>query len=113
MKQGKRSFVDRLSFRTSLGHGEGHNSREKLGVTTKGPNMIVTDLCVMRPDPETKEFQVVSIHPGVARDEIVEATGWRVKFADTVEETPPPSARELEVLRALNARTAAAHGDQA
>ncbi|PTW62600.1 glutaconate CoA-transferase subunit B [Breoghania corrubedonensis] len=113
MKQGKRSFVDKLSFRTSLGHGEGHNSREKLGVTTKGPNMIVTDLCIMRPEPETKEFQVVSIHPGATREEIIEATGWDVQFADKVEETLPPSAHELEALRALNARTAAAHGEQA
>ncbi|WP_319772537.1 CoA-transferase subunit beta [Breoghania sp.] len=113
MKQGKRSFVDKLSFRTSLGHGDGHNSRRELGVTTKGPNMIVTDLCVMRPDPETKEFQVVSIHPGVSREDIVAATGWEIQFADDIEETLVPSAAELDVLRALNARTAAAHGEQA
>ena len=64
----------------------------------------------MRPHPETNEFQVTSLHPGVTREPVVEQTGWPVAFAGTVVETPPPTARELEVLRDLNARTAAAHG---
>src|SRR5437667_3351938 len=37
MPQGKRGFVGKLDFITSLGHGEGGKSREKLGVKTKGP----------------------------------------------------------------------------
>ena len=31
----------------------------------EGPVLIVTDLCTMRPDPETMEFEVVTLHPGV------------------------------------------------
>jgi glutaconate CoA-transferase, subunit B len=34
-----------------------------------------------------------------------------VRFAPNATETPAPTAEELEVLRALHARTAAAHGD--
>jgi glutaconate CoA-transferase subunit B len=56
---------------------------------------------------------VTSIHPGVTRAQIAENTGWDVRYADKVAETPPPSARELEVLRALHARTARAHGEAA
>jgi glutaconate CoA-transferase subunit B len=40
----------------------------------------------------------------------VDATGWAVKFAASVAETPPPTDIELKELRALQARTAAAHG---
>ena len=54
----------------------GRGDRERLGVTTKGPSLLVTDLCVWKPDPETKEFTVVSIHPGVTREAIEENTGW-------------------------------------
>src|SRR5262245_42047035 len=36
MAQGKRSFVPKLDFVTSLGHGDGSN-REKLGARNKGP----------------------------------------------------------------------------
>jgi glutaconate CoA-transferase subunit B len=110
MRQSSRGFVDKVDFVTSLGHGAGGNERaEKYGVTTKGPSRLVTDLCVWEPDPETREFTVTSIHPGVTREAIVENTGWTVKFAAEVAETPVPGAEELEVLRALKARTAAAH----
>jgi glutaconate CoA-transferase subunit B len=113
MAQGKRSFVDKLDFITSLGHGEGGGHRVRLGLKTKGPTKLITDLCIFEPDAASKEMTVVSIHPGVTREQIAENTGWPVKYAATVSETPPPTARELEALRALHARTAAAHGKAA
>jgi glutaconate CoA-transferase subunit B len=113
MAQGKRSFVDKIDFITSLGHGEGGDHRARLGLKTKGPTKLVTDLCIFEPDPATKEMTVVSIHPGVTREKIQENTGWPVRYAAQVAETPPPTAIELEALRALHARTAAAHGKAA
>jgi glutaconate CoA-transferase subunit B len=63
----------------------------------------------MRPDPETKELTVESLHPGVSRDMVIEATGWTPSFAHDLAETPPPSPEELAVLRDLNERTNRAH----
>jgi glutaconate CoA-transferase subunit B len=108
MTQSNRAFVDRLDFVTSLGHGSGPGDREKLGVTTKGPTRVITDLCVMEPDPATKELTVVATHPGVTRERIVASTGWPLRFASEVGETPAPTANELAVLRELHARTKAA-----
>jgi glutaconate CoA-transferase subunit B len=71
---------------------------------------VATDLCIMRPDPETRELRVTSVHAGVSREQVVEATGWPIRFADQVDETPPPTATELDTLRDLQARTARAHG---
>ncbi len=113
MAQGKRSFVDKLDFVTSIGHVTGGDSRARLGVKTKGPTRLITDLALFEPDPETKEMTVVSIHAGVTRAQIQENAGWPVKFAAAVAETPVPTARELEVLRELQARTARAHGEAA
>jgi glutaconate CoA-transferase, subunit B len=110
MRHSRRSFVDRLGFVTTLGHGPTGRERRALGITTEGPALLVSDLCSMRPHQETKELQVASLHPGVSRDRVVEQTGWPVSFADTVAETPAPTPRELEVLRDLHARTALAHG---
>lgn len=110
MRQSPRSFVRALDFLTSLGHGPTGRERRALGVRTDGPVLIVTDLCTMRPEPETNEFLVATLHPGVSRDQVREQTGWEVRFAADVTETPPPSPGELEVLRDLNARTARAHG---
>jgi glutaconate CoA-transferase subunit B len=113
MAQGKRSFVNKLDFVTSLGYGEGGDHRKRLGVSTKGPTKLVTDLCIFEPDPATKEMTVVSIHPGVTRDQIQENTGWPVRYANKVGETQPPTAQELQVLRDLHARTKRAHGEAA
>jgi glutaconate CoA-transferase subunit B len=113
MAQGKRSFVDKLDFVTSIGHVTGGDSRAKLGVKTKGPTKLITDMALFEPDPLTKEMTVVSIHPGVTREQIQENTGWKVSFAAKVAETPVPTAKELEVLRDLHARTNRAHSEAA
>lgn len=109
MPQSPRTFVEKIDFVTSLGHGRGGDDRLRQGAKTKGPTKLVTDLCVFEPDPETKEMTIVSIHPGVARDKIQEATGWKLRYATFVAETPPPTAEELTVLRDLHARTKQAH----
>ena len=112
MAQSKRAFADKLDFVTSMGHGEGGDHRARLGLKTKGPTKLITDLCVFEPDPVTKEMIVSSIHPGVTRDQIAASTGWTVRFAANIAETPPPGSRELQVLRELHARTARAHGEK-
>jgi glutaconate CoA-transferase, subunit B len=105
-----RVFVDRLDFVTSLGHGDGTGIRRTLGLTSAGPSLVVTDLCLMRPDPETYELVVSSVHEGADASMIREKTGWPVRFKDDLELTPAPTDAELEVLRDLHARTARAHG---
>ncbi|HEY2435046.1 MAG TPA: CoA-transferase subunit beta [Vicinamibacterales bacterium] len=109
MTQTPRTFVERVDFITSLGHGPTGRERRALGLGSEGPALIVTDLCMMRPDPESKEFEVVSVHPGVSAETVRERTGWPVRFVPQVDETPAPRASELEALRDLQARTARAH----
>ena len=109
MAMSPRGFVAKLPFITSLGHGTGPGSREALGVRTKGPTRVITDLCVLEPAPDSRELTVVSLHPGVTRERVAGECGWPLRFADAVEETPAPSEDELGVLRALHARTRKAH----
>jgi glutaconate CoA-transferase subunit B len=110
MRHNPRAFVKTLDFMTTLGHGQTGRERRALGVTTEGPMLVVTDLCTMTPDPESKELVVASLHPGVTESRVREATGWEIRFAGRVEPTPPPGRIELETLRDLNERTARAHG---
>src|SRR4051812_21227083 len=56
MKQSHRSFVGRLDFITSLGHGPTGAERARLGLRTEGPVLLVSDLCVMTPHPDSHEF---------------------------------------------------------
>jgi glutaconate CoA-transferase subunit B len=105
--------VRELEFITSMGHGRTGRERRELGVRTKGPTRLITDLCVFEPDPETREMSVVSMHAGVTREKIQENTGWPVRYAADVSVTPEPAAEELDVLRDIQARTKKAHGGAA
>jgi glutaconate CoA-transferase, subunit B len=109
MPQSRRAFVPRLDFLTSFGHGEGGNHRSRLGLTTAGPARVITDLCVMEPDPETRELTVTSLHPGTTREQVESATGWPIRFTDALAVTPSPTTRELEVLRRVRLDTENAH----
>ncbi|MNW14525.1 3-oxoadipate CoA-transferase subunit B [compost metagenome] len=66
----------------------------------------------MEPEAGSNEFIVTSLHPGVTREQVIENTGWAIRFAESVAETVAPTEVELSALRALEARTAAAHGQQ-
>jgi glutaconate CoA-transferase subunit B len=110
VKQSKRTFVEKLDFVTSVGFLTGGNAREAAGLCGNGPAAVITDLCILRPDPDSRELKVTSIHWGVNRETIVANTGWRIGFADSCEKTPSPTAPELDTLRDLKARTAVVHG---
>ena len=110
VRQSARTFVPKLDFITSAGFLTGGDARERLKIPGKGPVAVITDLCIMEPDPVTRELTVVSIHAGITQEQIRSATGWPVQFAAQVSETPQPSTLELDTLRALQQRTAQAHG---
>ncbi len=101
IRQNRRTFVDRLDFVTSVGHGEGGDHRRRLGLRGRGPTAVITDLGILRPDEHTKELTLVSVHPGIDVDEAREATGWPLRVADDVTVTEPPTPVELDTLRAL------------
>jgi glutaconate CoA-transferase subunit B len=109
MPQSRRAFVERLDFLTTRGHGEGGTDRQQLGLTTAGPVKVITDLCVMEPDRETRELTVTSLHPGVTRDQVQSATDWSLRFANELLETAGPAEEELAVLRQLRLETENAH----
>jgi len=65
--------------------------------------VVITDLGVLRPDPETKELTMTQVHPGVSAEDAQEATGWDLRIAEDLTETEPPGEEELEELRRLKA----------
>lgn len=62
VRQSKRSFVEQVDFVTSVGHGRGKGDRERLGLRGAGPTLVITDLGVLRPDPETSELVLSQLH---------------------------------------------------
>jgi glutaconate CoA-transferase, subunit B len=70
--------------------------------------VVITDLGILRPDPETKELTLTALHPGATVEATKKATGWELKVAEDLGPTDPPTDEELRVLRDLRARTEAA-----
>jgi glutaconate CoA-transferase subunit B len=108
LRHNRRAFVEELSFVTSVGHGKGGDSRKDLGYAGAGPTVVITDLGVLRPDPETKELTLAALHPGATVEQAREATAWKLRVTEDPETTDPPTDEELAVLRDLHARTEAA-----
>jgi glutaconate CoA-transferase subunit B len=102
MRQGKRSFVDEIDFRTSPGNLGGAEQAERIrragGWLGRGPSVVVTDLGIYHFD-ETGEMRLDSLHPGATLDAVRESIGWDVKVADELGATPPPTAEELRLVR--------------
>jgi glutaconate CoA-transferase subunit B len=103
LRQSPRSFVERLDFRSSVGYGDAPGDRKRLGMPGRGPTEVITDLGVLRPDPESRELTLTQIHPGVSVDQAREQTGWPLQVSDDLQETAPPSEDELRELRDLRA----------
>ncbi|MFL5795944.1 MAG: CoA-transferase subunit beta [Actinomycetota bacterium] len=87
LRQTPRTFVEQLDFRTTVG---------RPGVTC-----VVTDLGVLEPDPESGELRLTELYPDVTVEDATEATGWELVVADDLATVAPPTAEELEALRAL------------
>ena len=100
MPQDKRRFIEKIDFVTTPGFLTGPGAREEAGLPRgTGPYRVVTNLGVLGFDDETKRMKLLSVNPGVTREQIVENTGFELLFADEIGENPPPTDEELSILR--------------
>ncbi|MGH8135145.1 MAG: CoA-transferase subunit beta [Steroidobacteraceae bacterium] len=106
MKASARSFVSKLDFQTSGGYFEGRGTS---GARGGGPAVIVTDVGILKPAVASGEFALSAIYPGIPVEEARAAIGWKLEVAQELETIKAPTAAELAELRALEARTEAAH----
>ena len=109
LKASKRSFVEHLDFRTSAGYFDGHGARARSGAPGGGPRAVITDFGMLAPHPQSEELQLTALFADASVDEARAAVGWPLLLADRLDTIAPPSAHELDTLRALDARTREAH----
>jgi glutaconate CoA-transferase subunit B len=102
MRQSKRSFVDRIDFRTSPGNLGGAEAaariRREEGWLGRGPSVVVTDLGIYHFD-DSGEMRLDSIHPGATLDQIRDTIGWEPKVAEPLATTLAPTPEELRLIR--------------
>jgi glutaconate CoA-transferase subunit B len=95
----KRRFPPRVHFITSPGYGTGGDWRQKIGLRGGGPSRVITSMGIFSFDPSTGEMLLSSHHPGIGFEQIQRETGWPLRRADDLRETPLPSADELAAVR--------------
>ncbi len=110
VRQNQRTFVDPVDFVTSVGFGSGPGDRERLGLTGRGPRLVITDLGILEPDPTTCELTLTHIHPGASLEHARAATSWNLAVSSSIAVTEPPTRLELSTLRALEATTRTQEG---
>ena len=101
MRQGSRSFVERLDFQTSAGSLAARRADRHdppMSRPGNGPSVVVTDLAVYQFDDDG-EMTVASLHPGVSADDVRAAMAWEPRWASDVTGTEAPSADELRLIR--------------
>jgi glutaconate CoA-transferase, subunit B len=99
MRQGRRSFVESLDFRTSPGHSGDPERDAARGWSGSGPTSVVTDLGTYGFDERTGEMTLRTLHPGVTIERVREHMGWEPTIADDLGETTSPSDEELRLIR--------------
>lgn len=100
MHQDKRRFVEKLDFLTTPGYLTGGDAREGAGLPEgTGPYRVITQLAIMDFEPASKRMRLISTHPGVSIEDVIENTGFELLIADDVAVTVAPTAEELRILR--------------
>ena len=98
MRHEERKLKETISFITSPGFISGGDSRAKAGLTG-GPSRVITDKAIFGFHPETKQMRLVSIHPGITRDEVLSTMGFVPDVPEQVPFTEPPTPEQVRLIR--------------
>jgi len=96
----KMIFVPKVNYVTGTRVYLSDEERIEQGLRP-GPVIVVTNLCVM----EMKErgvWKVVSLHKGVAAQDVIDNTGFEVQIADDCPVTKAPSRQEVDLIKQVD-----------
>jgi len=99
MRQGRRSFVETIDFRTSPGHSGDPARDAARGWSGSGPTNVVTDLGTYVFDEASGEMTLATLHPGITLEDVHANMGWEPRVSPDLGETPPPTDDELRLIR--------------
>jgi len=104
MVQEERRFPESVEYLTSVAGQRGprdkHESRWDYGLERGGELVMISDLCIMRSNPDTGLLELDTVFPGISVDDVVNNTGWSLDTSKS-KELPPPTEEELKALRML------------
>jgi glutaconate CoA-transferase subunit B len=97
-----RRLVSRVEYITSPGNGDDAGWRRSHGLPARsGPSAVITTMGVLRFNKNGEAF-LASVHPGIRVEDVLINTGWSLKVAEALTETPAPTERELAAIREID-----------
>jgi glutaconate CoA-transferase subunit B len=94
-----RTLVAEVDFRSGAGYGP---ERDRYLGQRGAPTRLITNLGVFDFNGPDHALQVVSLHAGVSREAVGQATGFSLHFPDEIPETPGPSEADVAIIRAAD-----------
>lgn len=96
----KRRFPPRVEYLTSPcgRRGSGRESRESFGLFRGGEVCVISDIAILRNDPDTGILYLSETFPGIDPEMVKEHTGWDLDI-QRAKPFVPPTYDELRVLR--------------
>jgi glutaconate CoA-transferase subunit B len=97
-----RVFVDgEVDFVSSIGYNperlpKGH-SLDDINI-----GLMITDLCVMDFGGPNHQVRLVSLHPGIAIEQVLENTGFEIHVPDSVPTTPAPTEEQMAIIAQMD-----------
>lgn len=97
-----RVFVEgEVDFVSSIGYNperlpKGH-SLDDISI-----GLIITDLCVMDFGGPDHQVRLVSLHPGIKVEQVVDNTGFEIHIPDSVPTTPAPTTEQLAIIAEMD-----------
>lgn len=103
LRQDRMKFVSKVDFITSPGFLTGPGAREAAGLPSdNGPFRVITQLGVYCFNPNTKRMKLLSIHPGVTKQMIIENSCFEIEIPDNVPLSPTPTENDKKILREID-----------
>lgn len=103
IRQDQRRFVERVNFITTPGYLSGPGARECAGLPHgTGPYRVITQLGVYGFNAESKQMQVISLHPGVTPEDVQHNSSFEILMPPEIHTSQPPTEEEQTILHEID-----------
>lgn len=103
MRQDLQKFVEKVDFVTTPGYLSGVGAREKAGLPAgSGPYRVITQMGVYGFNEQTKEMELLSIHPGITTEHLIANSGIKFDIPEPLLRSEPPTEEEMHVLNEID-----------
>jgi len=93
-------FVEKLDYCSSPGYLEGFGARDRACFPSgSGPKAVYSTKGVFRFDEESGEIYLDGLFPGHTLEEVRAEVPWDLKVTPDLEELPPPTPEEVDLIR--------------